>query len=182
MRNIGKTLLAVLAVSVFVVWPVNSYADSSDHDGHTHDSGHAHASTSSHDSGHHDNGHHDRGFHERSYIGVNFTSWPDNYYYSAPYYPQDDDVIVSPPDDDYQAVAPPVTVVVPPAGPVVTTFATVSASGSGELDSITVNIPNNKGGYTAVTLKRSGNGYIGPQGEFYPEFPKVSQLKVIYGK
>ncbi len=46
----------------------------------------------------------------------------------------------------------------------------------------TVNIPNNHGGYTAVVIKRSGNGFTGPQGEFYPEFPKVSQLKIMYGK
>ena len=46
----------------------------------------------------------------------------------------------------------------------------------------TVNIPNSKGGFTAVTLKKAANGYIGPQGEFYPEFPKVEQLQVMYGK
>ena len=48
--------------------------------------------------------------------------------------------------------------------------------------SITLNIPNNKGGYTAVTLKRSGRGFIGPQGELYEEFPTVDQLKIVYGK
>ena len=46
----------------------------------------------------------------------------------------------------------------------------------------TVNIPNSQGGYTAVTLKRSGKGFTGPQGEFYPEFPKVEQLKTMYVK
>jgi len=45
-----------------------------------------------------------------------------------------------------------------------------------------INVPNDKGGYTSVIIKRSGNGYVGPQGEFYAEFPKVSQLKVMYGK
>lgn len=45
-----------------------------------------------------------------------------------------------------------------------------------------VNILNSQGGYTAVTLKKSGNGFIGPQGEFYPEFPKVEQLRVMYAK
>jgi hypothetical protein len=49
-------------------------------------------------------------------------------------------------------------------------------------ESFTVNIPNSKGGYTAVVLKRSGNGFIGPQGEYYPEFPKVEQLKLMYAK
>ncbi len=47
---------------------------------------------------------------------------------------------------------------------------------------ITVNIPNDKGGYITVNLKRSGNGFVGPQGEFYPELPKVSQLRLMYGK
>jgi len=49
-------------------------------------------------------------------------------------------------------------------------------------DDITLNIPNKTGGYSAVLIKKSGNGFIGPQGEFYPEFPKVSVLKVLYAK
>jgi hypothetical protein len=46
----------------------------------------------------------------------------------------------------------------------------------------TVNVPNDHGGYTTVLIKRSGNGFVGPQGEYYPEFPKISQLKLMYGK
>lgn len=49
-------------------------------------------------------------------------------------------------------------------------------------DTATINIPNSGGGYTAVALKRSGNGYVGPQGEYYPGNPTVEQLKVLYGK
>jgi hypothetical protein len=49
-------------------------------------------------------------------------------------------------------------------------------------DIFTVNIPNKHGGYTAVVIKRSGNGFTGPQGEYYPEFPKVFQLEMMYGK
>ncbi len=49
-------------------------------------------------------------------------------------------------------------------------------------DSFSVNVPNDRGGYVAVVLKRSGNGYVGPQGEFYAQFPKVAQLKAMYGK
>ena len=50
-------------------------------------------------------------------------------------------------------------------------------------DTYTVNIPNEKsGGYTEVTLKRTAKGFIGPQGEFYPEFPRLSQLNTMYGK
>ena len=57
-----------------------------------------------------------------------------------------------------------------------------AASAANAGDSFTVNIPNSKGGYTAVTLRRSGNGFTGPQGEYYPEFPRVDQLKVMYAK
>jgi hypothetical protein len=46
----------------------------------------------------------------------------------------------------------------------------------------TVNVPNDKGGYTPIIIKKSGNGFTGPQGEFYTEFPKVFQLKAVYGK
>ena len=66
----------------------------------------------------------------------------------------------------------------------VTPTAVVTAVGANAVnnDSFTINIPNNKGGYTAVVLKRSGNGYVGPQGEFYADFPKVDQLQAMYGK
>lgn len=45
----------------------------------------------------------------------------------------------------------------------------------------TVNIPNLRGGYNAVVIKRSGEGFVGPQGEYYPEFPKIFQLQIKYG-
>jgi hypothetical protein len=45
----------------------------------------------------------------------------------------------------------------------------------------TINIPNSRGGYTAVTLIRNGTGFVGPQGEFYQTFPSVEQLRTIYG-
>ena len=47
-------------------------------------------------------------------------------------------------------------------------------------EEFTVNVPNSKGGYTAVNIKRSGNGFTGPQGEFYNEFPKIQQLRAMY--
>lgn len=49
-------------------------------------------------------------------------------------------------------------------------------------DSVTVNVPNDNGGYTAVVLKKSGDGFVGPQGEYYAQLPSVDQLKVMYGK
>jgi hypothetical protein len=45
-----------------------------------------------------------------------------------------------------------------------------------------VNIPNSNGSYTPVVLQKSGNGYVGPQGEYYPDNPTVEQLQVLYGK
>ena len=45
-----------------------------------------------------------------------------------------------------------------------------------------VNIPNGNGSYTTVVIKRSGNGYVGPQGEFYASFPSVVQLRAMYAK
>jgi hypothetical protein len=81
----------------------------------------------------------------------------------------------------YQAVATPAGV----TAPVVQTQppAVTSAPGSTSTDdSFVINIPNNKGGYNTVLLKKSGNGFTGPQGEFYSDFPKVSQLQAMYGK
>lgn len=46
-----------------------------------------------------------------------------------------------------------------------------------------LNIPNSDGAtYTQVVIREQPNGYVGPQGEFYPEFPKVAQLKAMYCK
>jgi len=49
-------------------------------------------------------------------------------------------------------------------------------------DTVTVNVPNGSGGYTAVVLKRSGNGYAGPQGEYYYQVPTAAQLQPMYGR
>jgi hypothetical protein len=46
---------------------------------------------------------------------------------------------------------------------------------------ITINVPNARGGYTPVVLTRYGDGYLGPQGEYYPDHPTVEQLKALYG-
>jgi len=88
----------------------------------------------------------------------------------------------------YQLVTSPPTVqaapvvVTNPAPAVAPTAATQGSSSTVQEDTFTVNIPNDKGGYVPVVIKRSGKGFIGPQGEFYSEFPKVTQLKLMYGK
>lgn len=74
----------------------------------------------------------------------------------------------------------PTCVVVPaPAQAVVVSPVTPRPAGA---EVIVVNIPNVNGSYTQVTLRRSGGGYVGPQGEFYPANPTVEQLRVLYGK
>ena len=43
-----------------------------------------------------------------------------------------------------------------------------------------VNVPNAHGGYNQVIITRDGDGFRGPFGEYYPEFPKVFQLQMKY--
>jgi len=49
-------------------------------------------------------------------------------------------------------------------------------------DTVTIYVPNSNGSYTPITLVKHGNGYIGPQGEYYAGNPTVAQLKVLYGR
>lgn len=57
-----------------------------------------------------------------------------------------------------------------------------AVSGDNISGEFTINVPNGDGSYTPVRLKKSGNGYTGPQGEYYEGNPSVEQLKVLYGK
>src|ERR1700722_3992217 len=79
------TLLAILFLGLLIMRPISSYAD-----WHGHDGGGGHG----HDGGAHG---HDGGWHGHSYVGVNFSVWPDNYYYGGPYYQPADTVLVSSP-------------------------------------------------------------------------------------
>ena len=106
------------------------------------------------------------------------------YYYDGIYYrPCPSGYVVVP-----APMAAPVVVTTPAvAQPVVTVpienanvAQAVSPATQGE--PFTVNVPNYKSSYTPVTLTRSGTCFIGPQGEYYPEFPKIKQLKEMYGK
>ena len=74
----------------------------------------------------------------------------------------------------------PTGVVVAQPVPVVVAQTPPSTTYSG--DTVTVNISNSNGTYTAVVLKRSGNGYVGPQGEYYDQIPTTAQLQAMYGK
>jgi hypothetical protein len=82
----------------------------------------------------------------------------------------------------------PAPAIVAPAPQPVASSPAVSAPVTAEVaapkvnEAYTINIPNARGSYSAVTLKRSGSGFTGPQGEYYPDFPKVALLQVMYGK
>jgi hypothetical protein len=116
-------------------------------------------------------------------LGFSYSPYYDNYYY--PYYPSyyDTGVLVSSP-----VLVTPEVIVQPST--IITTASTYPTSEISPVqitptemnDDITLNIPNATGGYSAVLIKKSGKGFIGPQGEFYSEFPKVSILEVLYGK
>ena len=110
------------------------------------------------------------------------------YYYENTYFrpcPNGYVVVPAPAVTQYVVAAPealPVQVVQQaPTAPAASAMRQVMPAGSAQ-DFFTVNVPNEKGYYTAVTLRKSGNGFLGPQGEYYPEFPSVGQLKTMYGK
>lgn len=50
------------------------------------------------------------------------------------------------------------------------------------INSYEIQIPNANGSYTLVVLKKTDKGFVGPQGEIYPEHPTVEQLKAMYAK
>ncbi len=92
----------------------------------------------------------------------------------ATYYTQND-IYYQPTVQGYVLVDQPDTMVYPLQG------VPLNLAAGNEDNSFIVNIPNRKGsGYTSVTLKKSGDGYVGPQGEFYADFPKISQLQAMY--
>ncbi len=49
-------------------------------------------------------------------------------------------------------------------------------------DTIVINVPNNDGTTTPVTLKRSGDVWVGPRGETYKNIPTSEELRPTYGK
>ena len=62
-----------------------------------------------------------------------------------------------------------------------TTNAPQTTTDQSASDTTVVNIPNSRGGFTPVTLIRRGDGYVGPQGEFYTGHPTVAALTALYG-
>ncbi len=97
------------------------------------------------------------------------------YYYAGGYYYRPAST------GGYIVVAPPPVVVVPQSPVVVQNAPAAQPQPAPSPDSVTINIPDSKGGYIPVTLKKVSNGYIGPQGEYYSGHPTVEQLKALYG-
>lgn len=50
-----------------------------------------------------------------------------------------------------------------------------------EQTTVTVWITNSNGSQTSVSLRRSGPGFVGPRGEWYPNMPTEKQLRMVYG-
>lgn len=50
-----------------------------------------------------------------------------------------------------------------------------------EHTNVVVWITNSNGSKTSVKLRKSGPGYLGPRGEWYPGMPTNNQLRVVYG-
>jgi|WetSurMetagenome_2_1015567.scaffolds.fasta_scaffold252147_1 hypothetical protein len=110
-----------------------------------------------------------------AYIGWGYAGCP--YYYNDPYYYHRNYVII----DRYD------TVVVKKNAPAPQAQSAIGDSvmpkpSLAEGDTVTINIPNSSGNFTAIKLVRHGDGYTGPQGENYPLHPTVAQLQVLYGK
>ena len=104
-------------------------------------------------------------------ITYNYAGSSDSYYYS-------------PLLDRYEPVSP-LASSTPAAGQPTTVSAAQDASVAKNAEAtdntITINIPNSKGGFTPVTLKKTEGGYTGPNNEFYKGNPTVEELKVLYG-
>ena len=139
--------------------------------------------------GHHGGGGGYHGYGGRGYgnfgLGFSYSPYYDNLGYYYPYYPSyyETGVLVSSPVvETPEVIVQPSTIVTTASTYSTTEISPVQITPTAGDDDITLNIPNKTGGYSAVLIKKSGNGFIGPQGEFYPEFPKVSVLKVLYAK
>jgi|WetSurMetagenome_2_1015567.scaffolds.fasta_scaffold00026_6 hypothetical protein len=91
--------------------------------------------------------------------------------------------------DGFMVVSPPVQKQEPAAQPAAAPQAATqnepappaSAAKPAGADTVTVGVPNSKGGFTSVQLVKHKDGYLGPQGEYYAGHPTVGQLKMLYG-
>jgi hypothetical protein len=88
-------------------------------------------------------------------------------------------------DNIYFTACPSGYIVVPAPGPtsnVIVTSSNLSQPRKICDETVTINVPNSNGSYTPVTLVKQKDGYVGPQGEYYPGHPTIEQLKILYGR
>jgi len=51
----------------------------------------------------------------------------------------------------------------------------------GEMNTVYVKVTNSNGSIIQVPLRKSGVGYVGTRGEYYPTLPTEDQLRPVYG-
>jgi hypothetical protein len=107
-----------------------------------------------------------------------YGDFPYYYGYSGFYYdfiPYNYVIVTSPEDIDIPSLEP------TPVYQETDTSAEISTAPANSNNTITINIPNSKGGFTPVVLTKFKDGYKGPQGEYYEGHPTVEALKALYG-
>ncbi|MDD5085240.1 MAG: DUF6515 family protein [Candidatus Omnitrophica bacterium] len=62
------------------------------------------------------------------------------------------------------------------------TSAATKAEDKSDTTAFEIYIANDNGSYTLVTLRKTDKGFVGPQGELYPNHPTVEELKARYTK
>jgi len=194
MRKQGLKFQIVIVVFLMLAlfFSVNAFAWGHGDGGH---GGGGRGDTGHRDGGHADSGHSDGGhyYHGGGWYGLRDPYYYNDYFYYQTY-PFSYYVVVPSPVVFPDVIPKPTESTVVTASTAksietaVTTSSNITNIGSNptlttQQDAFTVNIPNSKGGYTPVTLKRVQGGFTGPQGEFYSEseFPSVEQLKAMYG-
>jgi hypothetical protein len=145
--------------------------------------------------GHGGGGHWGGGYHDHYWGGYHGWGWygyptivvedPYDYYYGAPYpvYTEGYVTAVAPAPAVAPASTQPAAQSNAAVQPKMVNDTIVQSKGTQESigDSVTLYVPNSKGRFTPVTLIKRANGYIGPQGEFYPNNPTIAQLRAVYG-
>ena len=139
----------------------------------------------------------DRGFYHPHfwggfYLGSDWFWGPTVVIEDVPYYYYNGGYYTTSNGEEFIAVAPPMSNTTVAQAPKASTQAAstganepakVEAKTTQQMgDTVTINVPKADGGYTAVKLIKHEKGYVGPQGEFYPDNPTVAQLKALYGK
>jgi hypothetical protein len=167
-KEMNKKLLTLLVIFAIILLPCPAFAQ---HHGGGHHGGYHHGG---YYSGYH-------GWYP-TYYGGYYPSY-GAYYYGSPYYTPSS---VSYHTDDWLfgvtvlGVSLGIGASVGPKQEVV--YVEKETAEAEKVDSITVNLINSDRTITPVLFKASGDGWVGPQGEYYASIPSVKKLKVLYGK